>query len=129
MTYVEALTGPDIQFGKTLWQSLRVSKKFPIKGILWLFQLKSGEWHLLIATPRVDAVGPKNAYAELSQITRDLPGDEVKLVRIELISPKHPFYEALRGVFGETASVEGVRLGNTQIGGMYIDDAYLYEIR
>jgi hypothetical protein len=25
--------------------------------------------------------------------------------------------------------VEGARLGNTQIGGRYINDAYLYEIR
>jgi len=25
--------------------------------------------------------------------------------------------------------VEGARLGHTQIAGMYIDDAYLYEIR
>ena len=34
----------------------------------------------------------------------------------------------VRSVYGNTASVEGVRLGNTQIGGMYIDNAYLYEI-
>jgi hypothetical protein len=38
-------------------------------------------------------------------------------------------YEALRSVFAQTASVEGARLGNTQVGGMFIDEAYLYEIR
>jgi hypothetical protein len=123
--YVEALTAPDIEFGKRLWESLRKNPTFPINGILWLFRLQSGEWHLMIATPRVDAVGPKDAYAELaSRISKNN-----QLPRIELISPKHPLYEALRSVFGQTASVEGVRLGNTQIGGMYIDDAYLYEIR
>lgn len=55
--------------------------------------------------------------------------DEARVLWVELISPKQPFYQALRSVFGKTASVEGVRLGNTQIGGMYINDAYLYEIR
>ena len=82
-----------------------------------------------VAMPRLDAVGPRIAYAELAQITKGIPADSSQLLRVELISPKHPFYQALRSVFGQTASVEGARLGNTQIGGMYIDDAYLYEIR
>ncbi len=83
----------------------------------------------LIATPRVDQVGPRKAYEELSNITRQTSVDSTQLLRIELISPRQPLYQALRSVFGETASVEGARLGNTQIGGIYINDAYLYEIR
>lgn len=126
--YVEALTAPDIEFGKKLWELLRTNTMFPINGVLWLFRLESGEWHLLIATPRVDVVGPQAAYAELANATKNIPAGNQRL-KVELISPKHPFYQALRSVFGETASVEGTRLGNTQIGGMYIDDAYLYEIR
>ena len=123
--YVEALTAPDIEFGKRLWESLRNNTTFPINGILWLFRLEPGQWHLLIATPRVDAVGPREAYAELAG--RFAKNNQ--LPRIELISPSHPLYQAIRSVFRGTASVEGVRLGNTQIGGIYIDDAYLYEIR
>lgn len=127
--YVEALTAPDIEFGKMLWGLLRTSKTFPMNGILWLFRLESGEWHLLIATPRVDVVGPQAAYAELANVTKSIPAGWNQRLKVELISPTHPFYQALRSVFGETASVEGARLGNTQIGGMFIDDAYLYEIR
>jgi len=129
MAYVEALTTPDIEFGRTLWQSLRSTSDFPINGMFWLFEPESGEWNLEIATPRVDRVGPRNAYNELAEITKRIPADSSQLLRIELISPKQPLYQALRSVFGETASVEGARLGNTQVGGMYIDDAYLYEIR
>jgi hypothetical protein len=77
----------------------------------------------------VDEVGPREAYQELSDITRKISADSSKLLKIELISPRQPFYEALRSVFGNTASVEGARLGGTQIGGRYINDAYLYEIR
>jgi hypothetical protein len=124
-----SLAGTDIEFGKRLWHALRQSGKFPAKGMLWLFQSESGDWHLLIATPRVDKVGPRKAYEELSDVTRPMQASSAQLLRIELISPKLPFYQALRSVFGKTKSVEGARLGNTQIGGMYIDDAYLYEIR
>jgi hypothetical protein len=84
---------------------------------LWLLRPEAGEWHFLIATPRADEVGPRKAYEELSEITRTLQADSAKLLKIELISPKQPFYEALRSVFGKAASVEGVRPGGTQIGG------------
>ena len=127
--HLETLTGPDIEFGKGLWDALRGNKEFPAKGAFWLFQPESDEWHLLIATARVDEVGPRKAYEELAEITRHVSADSTQLLRIELISPRIPFYQALRSVFGKTASVEGARLGNTQIGGMYISDAYLYEIR
>ena len=129
MAYVEALTAPDIEFGRELWRSLRATGRFPINGIFWLFNSDSGEWDLLVATPRIDAVGPKNAYAELATVTRKIPATSTQLLRIELISPNHPLYQALRSVFGQTESVEGARLGNTQISGIYIDDAYLYEVR
>jgi hypothetical protein len=129
MAIIEALTGTDVEFGKVLWNMLRRNKKFRASGALWLFQPESGGWHFVIATPRVDEVGPRKAYEELSDITRRIPADSSELLKIELVSPKQPFYEALRSVFGKTASVEGARLGNTQIGGTYINDAYLYEIR
>jgi hypothetical protein len=129
MAYVEALTGTDIDFGKSLWHVLRGNKTFPVDGALWLSQSESDAWHLLVATRRVDEIGPRKAYEELSRVTQHLPSSSEQLSRIELISPQQPFYQALRSVFGKTASVEGARLGNTQIGGKYIHDAYLYEIR
>lgn len=86
-------------------------------------------WRLLVATPRIDEVGRRKAYEELGNITRGVvPGVDQQL-RIELISPRQPLYQALRVVFGETASVQGARLGNAQVGGMYIEDAYLYEVK
>jgi hypothetical protein len=129
MAYVEALGGMDIDFGKSLWHALRGNKKFPVDGAFWLSRSESDAWHLLVATPRVDEIGRRKAYGELSKITRRLPLNSGQFLRVELISPREPLYQALRSVFGKTASVEGARLGNTQIAGMYINDAYLYEIR
>lgn len=129
MAYAEALTGTDIDFGKALWQALRENEKFPAKGAFWLFKPKSDNWHLVIATPLVEEIGPRNPYEVLLEIMRSIPVDSTQLQRISLISPKERLYQELRSVFGKTASVEGARLGNTQIGGMFIHDAYLYEIR
>lgn len=128
MPYVDALTMWDIDFGKQLWQALRDNKIFPVQGAFWLLESEKG-WRLLLATPRVDAVGPRKAYEELGTFTRGvIPGANQRSL-IELISPSLPLYQALRRIFGKTASVEGARLGNTQVDGMYIDEAYLYEVR
>lgn len=129
MSYVETLTGADIEFGRQLWQSLRENKKFPTSGVLWLFESETGDWHLIVVSPRVDKLGPRDAYRELAEVMRNIPADSEQLLRIELISPKQPLYQALRSVFGQTASVEGARLGNTNVAGTYVDDAYLYEVR
>lgn len=129
MAHVESLTAPDIEFGRDLWRSLRSSSQFPIDGMFWLFDSESDEWRLFIATPKVDSIGPRSAYAALSKLTRNVPAPDTQLLRIELMSPKHPLYQALRSVFAKTEAVEGARLGGTQIGGMYVNDAYLYEIR
>ncbi|MFZ3342753.1 MAG: hypothetical protein WA609_02965 [Terriglobales bacterium] len=129
MAYVEVLTETDLDFGKSLWHALRGNKIFPDDGALWLSRSESDVWHLLLASPRVDEIGPRKAYEELAKVTQRLSANSEQLSRIELISPRQPFYQALRSVFGKTASVEGARLGNTQIGGKYIHDAYLYEIR
>lgn len=128
MPYVDALTTWDVDFGRQLWQALRQNRTFPTDGVFWLLDSENG-WRLLVATPRIDEVGRRKAYEELGRLTRGVvPGASQSLL-VELISPRTPFYQGLRAVFGKTASVEGARLGNTQIGGTYIDDAYLYEIR
>jgi hypothetical protein len=128
MPYTEALTTWDVDFGHKLWQALRQNRIFPANGVFWLLDSENG-WRLLIATPRVDEVGRRKAYEELGNITRGVVAGTNQSLLVELVSPKMPLYQALRSVFGKTASVEGARLGNTQVGGMYIDDAYLYEIR
>ena len=128
MPYVDALTTWDIDFGKQLWTALRRNSTFPAVGVFWLLESEKG-WRLMVASPRVDEVGRRQAYEELGKLTRSVvPGANQSLL-VELISPKAPFYQALQSIFRKTGSVEGARLGNTQLGGTYIDDAYLYEIR
>jgi hypothetical protein len=135
MGYVETLEGIDIEFGRKIWESLRENKEFPIQGIFWLLEPASspplpdtGEWRLVIAAPKVDTLGQRDAYRQLAEITRDNQVSSRRPFSIELISPRHPLYQALRSVFGRAESVEGARLANTQVGGMFIDGAYLYQI-
>lgn len=132
MSYVETLNDADIEFGRRLWQSLRNNPKFPIVGAFWLLEPDDGQigrWRLIIASPRVDVLGPRDAYRELAEVTHSIPAVFGQRLKIELISPRDPTYQALHSVFAQTASVEGARLGGTQVAGTYIENAYLYEVR
>jgi len=127
--YIETLTGGDVEFGKRLWDVLRENETFPTAGMFWLFEPGASEWHLMIASPMVDRLGPRDSYRALSEVSRQVPADSAQLLKLELISPRHPLYEALRTVFAKTKSVEGARLGGSQVEGMYVEDAYLYGVR
>ncbi len=127
MAYVLTLTQSDIDFGRRLVAELR-SRQFPYKGVLWLFDDQSDDWKLVIVTEKVDEVGPRKTYLELSGVTKKIPASDFQLLRISVVSPRHPVYAALRSVFGTASSVEGARLENTTVDGLSIT-AYLYEIR
>lgn len=127
MHYISTgLTAEDIEFGSNLWRQLWDNEKLPVVGMLWLFE---GDWHLLIASHVVDELGPRDSFRKLASIVHLAPSDHPRLLRVQMISPRSPLYEALRSIFGKTASVEGARLGGSQVGGIYIEDAYLYGVR
>ena len=127
MTYTKtALSDTDIEFGRKLWEQLSGNPQFPAKGALWLLE---GEWHLVIASEIVDKLGARDAYRKLAEVVPLGPAKSSQLARIDLIGTKHPLYQGLSSVFSRAASVEGARLGGSQVGGIYIEDAYLYGVR
>jgi hypothetical protein len=127
VTYTKtALSDADIEFGRKLWHELSANPQFPVMGVLWLLE---SEWHLVIASEMVDKLGARDAYRKLAEVALLAPAESSKLSRIDLIGTKHPLYQGLKSVFGQAASVEGARLGGSQVGGVYIEDAYLYGVR
>lgn len=129
MAYVTALDTTDLQFGKNIWQALRLQGGFEWNGIFWLLDPEAEQWHLVVATPLLDRLGPRRAYTMLTDLIQRVPATGDQLLRITLISPKDPLYASLQSVFAQTASVEGLRLGNTYIGNVVVPEAYLYEVR
>jgi hypothetical protein len=127
MSYTKtALSETDIEFGRKLWRELNGSSQFPVKGVLWLLE---GEWHLVIASEIVDKIGARDAYRKLAEVVPHAPGESSLFAKIDLIGTKHPLYQGLSSVFAQTASVEGARLGGSQVGGVFIEDAYLFGVR
>jgi len=123
------LVGPDLAVGEEILAALDAAK-FPVTVALWLLQKeRSEDWKLVVATPLYDKLGSINAYLRLREALS--VGTPVTLgdFPIRLESNKHPLITGLRKLFGRSASVRGMRLGLHSIGGVWIDDAYVYRIK
>lgn len=130
MTYTSTLLSEaDIEFGRNLWRELRTNPQFPVLGMFWLLE---GSWHLYIASEVVAKLGPRDAYRKMAEAVRLAPTDpsSSQLLRINLVSPKNPLYEAFRMLWTNTPPehVEGRRLASTQVAGMYIEEVYFYGV-
>ena len=126
MPSVTTLTPQDLDFGKHISEELKKSG-FPFNGVFWLYDEDSDDWQLVIATDLVDKEGPRETYLRLANAISKVPGSDFQLMRVTVMSPRTPVYNALRSVFGTAASVEGARLHHTVVNGILVS-AYLYDI-
>jgi hypothetical protein len=121
------LVGPDLALGREILRGLD-AEGFPITAALWLLQKERGDWKLVIATPLRDKLGAMGAYDRLNSVLFKEGLNPID-IPIRLEGSRHPLIKALRKIFGKAASVEGMRLGLQSIGGVWIDDAYVYRIK
>lgn len=127
MTYIRTgLAETDIEFGMRLWNELKRNQEFPVDGMWWLLE---SDWHLVIVSQVVDELGPRDAYRKMAAVVKPAVAQATELLRVKLVDTKNPLYLALHSVFAEAASVEGARLGGSQVAGIYVEDAYLYGVR
>jgi hypothetical protein len=119
-----SLVGPDIEFGEAVLSALDAAK-FPVTVAFWLQRGDADRWELVISTPRY---GEKDAYLQLTLAMEGrVPSDLHYPIRVE--SNRHPMIRELRKIFGKAASVKGMRLGLHTIGGVFINDGYVYRIK
>jgi hypothetical protein len=120
-----ALVNHDIEIGRRIAAAL-TRASIPVSVYLWAFIPQLQEWQFMIATPLVDSKGPRAAYGEVSKaLQRDSILDEIPLRRIFLKSPHDKVLKLLEKE-SKTVPQEAFRVVNEQIGGNFVEDAYLY---
>ena len=127
MPYAATLISSDLDYGKQVTEHLKASG-FPFKGSFWLYDESADDWRLVVVTELVDQVGRRDTYLRLGPIVDRVPGSDLHLFKITVMSPETPLYQALAAAFGKTDNVEGMRLPRKVVKGVRVPDAYLYEI-
>jgi hypothetical protein len=122
------LVGPELALGEDILRVLD-AEQFPVTVALWLLQKERGDWTLVASTPLYEQLGAQKACLRLIKSLSPVYPDAIDDLPIRLESNRRPLIKALRKLFPKTASVNGMRLGLQSIGGVWIDDAYVYRIR
>lgn len=122
----EVLVERDVEGGRQLIQALDRAG-FPVVAALWKFLPDEGEWRLLIASPRVQQLGPLEVYRviqeELIKHHIDIP-----LHRVSAVDLHEPLVSELRIYAGTdpAPSIGGTYLQKVVIGDLYLEGAYVY---
>lgn len=120
-----ALVDRDIEIGRRILVALSKAG-VAVSVAFWAYVPQVNEWQLFIATPLVDAKGNRAAYDQVLRalqnagINGDLPWR-----RIFLRSPKDNVLKSLEKR-SKAAPDEVFRVVNNEIGGRFVEDAYLY---
>ena len=124
----KVLVEADFAAGVKLLQALDRSD-LSISVALWLYSAEHEDWRFVLASRRLDAAEPSEAYG---LIHRAFEADGIspeQTPTLMVLTMSDPFIRALRRIFAKTKSVEGVRLGGQFLGDRFVQDALVYRIR
>jgi hypothetical protein len=123
-----ALVEANLAAGPDLLQALDRST-LSISVALWLYSPEYDDWRFVLASRRLDAVEPSDAYGLVHDA---LAAAGISLERtppLLILRMSDPFIRSLRRILSKTKSVEGARLGGQLIGDRFVEDAMVYRVR
>ena len=124
----DTLVGVDVELGSRVL-SLLDEAGVPTPVALWLLNEDLGGWRLVLASPIYHREGPKAAYLRVLEVLSAADAELVNQAPIKLLGTRHGLVRDLRQMFSKGARVEGMRLGGHYIGGVWVEDAFVYRIR
>jgi hypothetical protein len=121
-----ALVEPKIDEGAKLIRQLDEAA-FPVSAALWFYEEESGEWRLIIATPKYDELGVRDTLRLIQQVLVPRRG-VFDLPNIIVTSPGSRLIAGLRERLKSSADVLGTRVAGQVVGDTYVSDAYIYRV-
>ena len=119
------LVDKQIDDGQTL-ASLLAESGFDVTAAFWLKTSEEGLWFLYIASRFIDDEGLAAGYRRLNAEMRAMPDLWVSPFEIKLIGARNPIAQDVLNVLGRHAAAIPTRYQGARLGGVSIDEAYLY---
>jgi hypothetical protein len=96
-----------------------------VTAAAWVKGTEDGQWFLYIAAPVVESEGLAKAYRRVHAVIRQMPQPFwVDPFEVKLIGSSNPIAEALEKM--QQRYPGGIRYRGTQLGGLSIEEAYIY---
>jgi hypothetical protein len=97
-----------------------------VRAASWVKPTEEDRWTLFISAPLVDAKGSTAAYRDVYRVLRTLGGGWVNDSDIKLIGENHPVAREMIDLLHRHPGRSPVRSRRTMLGGMPVDEIYLY---
>ena len=112
-----------IRAGKTLVTALDQAG-FEVKSAFWLHSADDDTWQLVIASPIIGTIGPKQSYSRLHSLLSGIP---LSSSEVSLVKNTEPIVELLRtAIKTEPTGTSEIRFKGNTVNGVLIDDAVIY---
>ncbi|MEI6336754.1 MAG: hypothetical protein WCS87_19530 [Methylococcaceae bacterium] len=101
-----------------------------VQAAFWLLDAEDKTWKLTIVSPLVESEGPRSYYRRINAINESTKPDAevIALHDITVSNTDNHIVKAIKPSVLADALPENNRLGRNRLGGVYIEDMYLYRI-
>jgi hypothetical protein len=117
-----ALADKYIEDGRGLISALE-DEKIAIDAAMWFYSAESDDWKLIIATPIVGEIGPRESYRKIQSVLEKMPSLSISLMDISVLSPSSSLISTIRNAIGHSKDIV---LKGTVLDGLLISNAYIY---
>lgn len=122
------LVDTQIEDGERILRQLDADR-FKVVSALWFFDTQKEKWILLIATPLVKTVGPRESYAKMKKsLDKLVQRLDTATLDVTLIKPEHDLLRALKSALRVGPGISRIRFTSTVINGKLIEDALVYRL-
>jgi hypothetical protein len=104
---------------------------FPVTAAAWIKEPDVRDWYLFIASPKVEDLGPLEAYSIVGEAYRQLPASPwFDPFRIRLIGATNPVAKDLAAFESKYASsaASPLRFYGPRLGDLSVEGAYIYSL-
>jgi hypothetical protein len=102
--------------------------QFDVEAAFWLLESEDAEWRLVLATPLVDHIGPREAYERLRALLEEMPQRVIAIRDVTLTSPRDSLVRLMKVAIRTGPGVSGIRFSKNTVNGHYFHDAYIYRV-
>jgi len=125
----EQLTEDMIEAGAQLTAKLD-EMGVSVSAAMWFFEPDTNDWRLLIASPELASVGPRDVYQKIQAARKGLAekASAVPMSVIRVIDANHELVHLLRMTLRTGAGIGRIRFSRNVINGHFIEDALIYRV-
>lgn len=125
----DSLSGSMMDAGAKLIERLD-AKQSEIKSAFWIYFSEDKTWKLIIASPVVDTMGPREFYKKIVDANSEASEEEevISLNDVGVTNTTNQIVQLLKFAIdtGAGDGISGIRFSRNTINGHFIEDSYIY---